>query len=1090
MKKLFLFLCMSVCLNSQLIAQNTSYDSAAVPIGGVNNVAIGIGVLKVNAGLRNVGVGIGAMENLGVASDNTAIGYHAMNLSVGTSYNTAVGKEALRNSQGPYNTALGWGAMVSNVSGEGNTATGGLSLGANVSGIFNTANGYLSLYNNTNGSGNTGVGVQSLYANTIGNNNTAVGRNALYNNTGSYNTAQGYESLLNNTTGEGNTGSGMWSLKNNTTGTWNTANGLSSLYYNTTGSSNTAFGLQALVNNTTGNNNTATGKDALANNITGSNNSVFGYGADVLNDGLTNSTAIGYNSKVTESNAIQLGNASVAKVFNGVGNNATFITGGLQVTGGSPGIGKVLTSDANGIATWQTPAGGGGPGWLLIGNAGTVDGTNFIGTTDNVPLTLRVNNLQSGRIEANNLTANTFYGYRSGLANTSGVNNAGMGWQALQSNTSGIFNTANGYQSLSLNTTGNYNTANGAITLFLNSTGNNNTTTGHQSSFFNTTGNDNTADGYQALYNNSTGNRNIAIGRRALYNNTTGSNNTAIGDSSGVATPNLSNTTAVGYQAVTTQSNSIQLGNNAVTTIFAGVGNTTTIVSGGLLVTNNLRFSGGSPGVGKVLTSDATGVASWQALPAAGASWSLTGNSVSNQGTNFLGTTNAMPLNFRVNNQKAGSIELNANSANTFYGYLSGNLNSSGGYNTAIGYSTLASSTGSSGNTATGAFALSANANSGNYNSAFGTQALTANIGGSLNTATGNSALINNTGGNRNTATGVEALRENIGGNRNTAIGVASMLNNRSGNFNTAVGVSSLTGNIAGDYNTALGFNAGVGGNNFTNATAIGYNAMATSGNRVTLGNLAVLTVEGAVPYTLISDGRFKNNISESDVKGLAFINKLRPVVYNLDSKKLQKHITQNMPDSVTKIYLDQNFGPSAAVRQSGFIAQEVEKAAKETGYNFNGVHKPENENDHYSLAYSQFVVPLVKAVQEQQQMIEDLQNQLKQLKLVQQGNLTESSPTSVTSVVLADINAVVLSQNVPNPFAQQTSISYTIPLTATSAQIMFYTMDGRLMKTVNLSAKGKGVLNIFAGDLSSGNYTYSLVIDGKITDTKKLVKQ
>ncbi|HEX6180600.1 MAG TPA: hypothetical protein VFZ47_05100, partial [Chitinophagaceae bacterium] len=30
--------------------------------------------------------------------------------------------------------------------------------------------------------------------------------------------------------------------------------------------------------------------------------------------------------------------------------------------------------------------------WLLGGNAGTVDGTHFLGTTDNVPLNVRVNN--------------------------------------------------------------------------------------------------------------------------------------------------------------------------------------------------------------------------------------------------------------------------------------------------------------------------------------------------------------------------------------------------------------------------------------------------------------------------------------------------------------------------------------------------------------------------------------------------------------------------------------------------------------------------------------------------------------------------
>ena len=61
-------------------------------------------------------------------------------------------------------------------------------------------------------------------------------------------------------------------------------------------------------------------------------------------------------------------------------------------------------------------------------------------------------------------------------------------------------------------------------------------------------------------------------------------------------------------------------------------------------------------------------------------------------------------------------------------------------------------------------------------------------------------------------------------------------------------------------------------------------------------------------------------------------------------------------------------------IRQTGFIAQEVDKAAQASGFDFSGVVKPANDNDLYSLRYSDFVVPLVKAVQEQQQQITDLQ--------------------------------------------------------------------------------------------------------------------
>jgi len=60
----------------------------------------------------------------------------------------------------------------------------------------------------------------------------------------------------------------------------------------------------------------------------------------------------------------------------------------------------------------------------------------------------------------------------------------------------------------------------------------------------------------------------------------------------------------------------------------------------------------------------------------------------------------------------------------------------------------------------------------------------------------------------------------------------------------------------------------------------------------------------------------------------------------------------------------------------SGFIAQEVEAAAQEIGYEFSGIDAPRNANDFYGLRYAEFVVPLVKAMQEQQIQIENLKQE------------------------------------------------------------------------------------------------------------------
>jgi hypothetical protein len=56
-------------------------------------------------------------------------------------------------------------------------------------------------------------------------------------------------------------------------------------------------------------------------------------------------------------------------------------------------------------------------------------------------------------------------------------------------------------------------------------------------------------------------------------------------------------------------------------------------------------------------------------------------------------------------------------------------------------------------------------------------------------------------------------------------------------------------------------------------------------------------------------------------------------------------------------------------------------------------------------------------------------------------------------------------------------------------AQLLFYDANGKLIKAVDLTERGKGQINVFANDLSNGIYSYALVVDGQIIDTKRMVK-
>ena len=141
------------------------------------------------------------------------------------------------------------------------------------------------------------------------------------------------------------------------------------------------------------------------------------------------------------------------------------------------------------------------------------------------------------------------------------------------------------------------------------------------------------------------------------------------------------------------------------------------------------------------------------------------------------------------------------------------------------------------------------------------------------------------------------------------------------------------------------------------------------------MGDVNIISIGGFAAWTNLSDGRFKKNIKEN-VIGLDFIKKLRPVTYNLDIEAIAKYYST--PDSL-RLFESEKIKDSEV--QIGFIAQEVEKAAKELKFNFHGVDKPQNDKDHYGLRYAEFVPSIVKAIQEQQEQIEQLIKENKELK-------------------------------------------------------------------------------------------------------------
>jgi hypothetical protein len=433
----------------------------------------------------------------------------------------------------------------------------------------------------------------------------------------------------------------------------------------------------------------------------------------------------------------------------------------------------------------------------------------------------------------------------------------------------------------------------------------------------------NVAFGIEALHSNQDGDNNCAIGLQALYNNGSGTSNIAIGTGALYHNTGGAANTAVGHNAM--YHNKWQNSNTA-------------IGYGSMFFANNATS-------GNITRNTAVGAAS------------LSGSDI--------------PAN-------------NTGTDNTAIGYFAINAITSGSNNSALGSRSLESNTTGIGNTALGFWSLLENTTGGG-NTGVGTLSLRNNTG-NFNTACGATSLFSNLNGDHNTALGNQTLTDNTTGEYNTGIGDQSLFKNTTGNYNTAIGASAGSNGLNVNSGTFLGTSCWANSDNLSNITGIGYQSRPTASNQIRFGNTSVTSIGGYANWTNFSDGRYKESIAEN-VKGISFIMKLRPVTFRLNIEKLSSDLDEDIKyDENGNIITELNNADQKArvdkskIQYTGFIAQEVESAAREVGFEFSGVDRPDNPEDFYGLRYADFVVPLVKAVQEQQKLIEELTARIEEL--------------------------------------------------------------------------------------------------------------
>lgn len=288
------------------------------------------------------------------------------------------------------------------------------------------------------------------------------------------------------------------------------------------------------------------------------------------------------------------------------------------------------------------------------------------------------------------------------------------------------------------------------------------------------------------------------------------------------------------------------------------------------------------------------------------------------------------------------------------------------------------------------------------------------------------------------------------------------------------------------------GTNLNVGGQ-FTATDGVynyGTSTAATGGSYVNMG-IRASGSGGVYNYAGYFDGDLVYTGNFYQASDIIFKENIIPVTNAMES------ISSLQPKSFTFKNSEYPYMNLPKGHRYGLIAQEVEDVLP---YVVTTSIQPEQKDSagniispellYKSINYTDLIPVIIAGMKEQQGVIDSLKDQIIYLQsLIGTNAKTDGDNGNNTQYVeLENVNAIILNQNDPNPFAEETDITYTLPDNVSDAKIMFYDNNGKIIKTVELIGRGDGSLHVYASNLSAGIYAYALVADGKVIDTKKMV--
>ena len=147
-----------------------------------------------------------------------------------------------------------------------------------------------------------------------------------------------------------------------------------------------------------------------------------------------------------------------------------------------------------------------------------------------------------------------------------------------------------------------------------------------------------------------------------------------------------------------------------------------------------------------------------------------------------------------------------------------------------------------------------------------------------------------------------------------------------------------------------------------------------------------------------------------------------------------------------------------------------------------------EGQDGYLCINYIELVPILVRSIQELKQQLDKQTNASTEQSLARSSNdFDDNETTHVDSPTNTPAVVAKLAQNTPNPFTERTTIRFSLPEDAQNAYIYIFDMTGKMQKQLPIDASMQSI-TINGYELSAGMYIYSLVVNGKEMDTKRMI--